>query len=485
MRCINILIGFVFYFLFTHCSYSAVKSPVVIIPGVLGSKLCRDTESKYLIWGAAIPLQYFTELKLPLTNEYVDLDHKECGLLDNFTFIGPIKSNKYEKLITLMEGLGYELEKDLFIFSYDWRLSNFDNAERLSNFIEQNIEANSVDIIAHSMGGLVARAYIYQYGGNERVDKLITMGTPHLGSVAAFQMLDEGYDFFVNLLNKGVVNIRETITTFPSMYELMPHYDGCCFSKDEFNNMTEFDIYDSGEWLDIGWFPESLNNVEGESWLRETLNRSKALHKIMRQPIEVNHIEIVNSLLDTPHQFVLSDGKVEYYKQRGDGVVYEISAGNNKLYNARPSIQSHQNIFDDKSVLQVFRWVLFDGQEPTSGPGKYVIEDVGGKKVSISGVGISLSSAVASPNETIELTLRFVGEADLEYANLENVKIYVDDIYTSSVVTKELGDKSPSRVEVNYKYNIIAPPEYGNHKIHIDIKGLGELEDYFIVVQDV
>lgn len=40
-------------------------------------------------------------------------------------------------------------------------------------------------IVAHSMGGLVARAWMAKYGGAERVHRVITIGTPHRGTWTA------------------------------------------------------------------------------------------------------------------------------------------------------------------------------------------------------------------------------------------------------------------------------------------------------------
>lgn len=44
--------------------------------------------------------------------------------------------------------------------------------------------ANHVTLIAHSMGGLVARAYLKRYG-SARVGRLITLGSPHRGTIIA------------------------------------------------------------------------------------------------------------------------------------------------------------------------------------------------------------------------------------------------------------------------------------------------------------
>ena len=45
--------------------------------------------------------------------------------------------------------------------------------------------ARQVSIVAHSMGGLVARAYVRKHGGG-KVKRVITIGTPHAGSVHAW-----------------------------------------------------------------------------------------------------------------------------------------------------------------------------------------------------------------------------------------------------------------------------------------------------------
>jgi len=48
---------------------------------------------------------------------------------------------------------------------------------------EENLE--EVNIVAHSMGGLVARWYIEELDGGKNVNKLITLGTPHRGTEMA------------------------------------------------------------------------------------------------------------------------------------------------------------------------------------------------------------------------------------------------------------------------------------------------------------
>lgn len=56
--------------------------------------------------------------------------------------------------------------------------------ERIDSILEDK-SFEEVDMIAHSMGGLVARWYVEELGGSENVNKLITLATPHRGTEMA------------------------------------------------------------------------------------------------------------------------------------------------------------------------------------------------------------------------------------------------------------------------------------------------------------
>jgi len=51
--------------------------------------------------------------------------------------------------------------------------------------VRRRTGAGKVLLVAHSMGGLVSRAYLARLGGEERVERLVTIGSPHHGSELA------------------------------------------------------------------------------------------------------------------------------------------------------------------------------------------------------------------------------------------------------------------------------------------------------------
>lgn len=61
-------------------------------------------------------------------------------------------------------------------------------AELLGRHVEEICDRTGhhrVDIVGHSLGGLIARYYVQRLGGDVRVRTLVTLGTPHSGTTVA------------------------------------------------------------------------------------------------------------------------------------------------------------------------------------------------------------------------------------------------------------------------------------------------------------
>jgi pimeloyl-ACP methyl ester carboxylesterase len=59
-------------------------------------------------------------------------------------------------------------------------------ARELREFLRERVRGGRIDLVCHSLGGLVGRVYLQELGGARRVDRCITLGTPHAGTYNAY-----------------------------------------------------------------------------------------------------------------------------------------------------------------------------------------------------------------------------------------------------------------------------------------------------------
>ncbi len=109
----------------------------------------------------------------------------------------------YDNLLSTLESNGYVKDANLFTFPYEWRDSNIFTATKLKERIDQvkteclatkpeDTDCSKVDLVAHSMGGLVARYYVESSFYENDIDQLIFLDTPHRGSAKANLVWENG-----------------------------------------------------------------------------------------------------------------------------------------------------------------------------------------------------------------------------------------------------------------------------------------------------
>jgi triacylglycerol lipase len=76
--------------------------------------------------------------------------------------------------------------KQILAYDYQARHGLLPAARGLKEFLRRHVRGGRVDLVCHSFGGLVARAYLQLLGGARRVDQCITLGTPHRGTYNAY-----------------------------------------------------------------------------------------------------------------------------------------------------------------------------------------------------------------------------------------------------------------------------------------------------------
>lgn len=99
----------------------------------------------------------------------------------------------YDGLIKSLENTGYKQGENFFVYNYDWRRPLDQAADQLKGFIDQNLSppGTKIDLVGHSLGGLVARAYAQKYGTG-KIDQLITLGSPHSGVLQPYLAWEGG-----------------------------------------------------------------------------------------------------------------------------------------------------------------------------------------------------------------------------------------------------------------------------------------------------
>lgn len=141
----------------------------------------------------------------------------------------------YDGLISALETAGYVRDSNLFVYAYDWRKNVSQTQQNLADFINQKGLAK-VNLIGHSLGGLVARAYAQS--NSDKVYKLLTVGSSHQGAGGAFYLW-EGVDLrefpgWQKLAMKLLLRINraqydtevtEVQTLFPALRNILPIYE--------------------------------------------------------------------------------------------------------------------------------------------------------------------------------------------------------------------------------------------------------------------
>ncbi len=280
----------------------AYQNPIIVIPGILGSNIIESTNENPL-WG-----DFSRSLASTKADEHLRLISLPMELgktLDQLQGLStadgslryirgkiagmPVRINTYASMMTAMgvggEGAGGTLKKlddyiddnrhqaNAFEFDYDWRRSIDENAIRLGNYIQQvtrfvqlqrgTHDPVKFDIVAHSMGGLIARYYL-QYGpqlipagedlpipnwsGSAQVERAVLIGPPNGGSLFALERLIIG-------IPKNPITPRYdpvVLGTLPSVYQLLPRVRHKTFFRNDTNDEST-DFFQTGHWVDMNW----------------------------------------------------------------------------------------------------------------------------------------------------------------------------------------------------------------------------------------
>ncbi|MCL5436197.1 MAG: alpha/beta fold hydrolase, partial [Patescibacteria group bacterium] len=231
------------------------------------------------------------------------------------------EQNIFQGLLDTLEANGYAAEETYFVFPYDWRLDLDNSLDSLNSKIEQIkilTGFDSVDVVAHSMGGLLVKDYLQTYG-KDSVNKLIFVGTPHLGAPKAGKALLEGDNFDIHILNNGVM--KDLAENYPAVYELLPTQK----YFDQFTGyITKYEFLSTPPPLDYGQTKEFLlneRNLNSIMYAKAETLFSKNLQDMDFSGLDVYNIAGCKTSTQSAYQLSLfgNIGRIGY--SSGDGTV--------------------------------------------------------------------------------------------------------------------------------------------------------------------
>jgi pimeloyl-ACP methyl ester carboxylesterase len=307
------------------------KPPVIFIPGILGTRLVNRRTGE-TVWpdlrvdGDEIALPVSSPVLANNTDEIVATEvleeAKVSALIPEVSVYGPLlealeKYGGYRRARFDAPPPGGDCDT-LYVFPYDWRRDMVESARALGLMIEEIKRRLGrpdlrFDIVAHSMGGLVARYYAMygerdvlaaavacpDWSGARNLNRIVMIGTPNAGSMNALRALLNGFSAisfarpFGALPRKlgrkmpfGRVGPRVTFTV-PAIYQLLPPSGQGRFFSAGLSPLP-IDLYNSETWRRFKWsaaFDEASRRHELERLVKR-LGRDAARAESLRLSAE-------------------------------------------------------------------------------------------------------------------------------------------------------------------------------------------------------
>ena len=262
----------------------------------------------------------------------------------------PIK-DIFRDLETSLSQKGYLKDQDFFYYPYDWRIDIEDQSLKLSekvNVILNQEGSKHVNIIAHSMGGLIAEHFIKQWAAPSTVKSLVTLGTPHLGAPKVLKGLLCGevgnpLDYFLEdwRVHAAVLNMSSAYQLSPGRAYFTKYPDGIFrdYSGDTpfvFNSYDETWEYFRDKDLEVvSPFLMSMLSGLGESYTPQInfplLQEADQFHANLDgqwngSDYGVNSYNVVGCGIKTTSQLILTGEGMQEDFTAGDGTVPSLSA---------------------------------------------------------------------------------------------------------------------------------------------------------------
>ena len=251
---------------------SVKEAPIVLIHGIKGSNLAQTYDDSFdTIWSG--------------------IQHRFESILDlEFNDKGDVERDPWDLMtVTKIEQLAYgELlgrlrkqfpETPSYIFRYDWRRDVLETAKQLGQFLDlvrRKTDQPLVRIVTHSMGGLILSAFLKLKPSEHlrKIQRAVMAAPPFWGSIESMRTLTIGETALLGFNAPEVY--RKISRTFPSVYQLVPGYEGAWVHPE--SGASIWDIQSWQRRVKFGTRKQAVYE-EKDSLMQRHLSRAKQFHE--------------------------------------------------------------------------------------------------------------------------------------------------------------------------------------------------------------
>lgn len=200
--------------------------PIIFIPGISQSQL-YNPENGRKVWFS--PAGFLAHRDLLDVRHALAVKNNE---IDQQT-LAPLQREygvMAQEIILIERMCAYFPTRPVYFFSYDFRHSAAENADLLHKQIEYVLSCGgeNVDLVCHSMGGLVTSAFVKKYG-IDRVHKIVALSVPFEGSAEILHIALTGNILLVPSYVVEPMGLKkEILVNYPGLSDLMPTKEYLC-----------------------------------------------------------------------------------------------------------------------------------------------------------------------------------------------------------------------------------------------------------------
>lgn len=233
--------------------------PTIFVPGIMGSAL-RDQYpvDPETVW-SPFKMVFKAYDRITLHPDDVRYELKEPARVSPDQIFGLIYADLIEELRHNLSPQA-DTPVPVFPFAYDWRQPLESVQDRLEAFIGEVVDRTKllphyhqarygespdfpakVNLVAHSMGGLIVAGYLRKCG-EDRVHKIATIASPLRGSLEAVSKTATGIGALGQ--SSGSSREREAARVTPALYYLLPSFKGAVVAAGGLSD----DLFLPGTW---------------------------------------------------------------------------------------------------------------------------------------------------------------------------------------------------------------------------------------------